>query len=341
MIRRRHGFTLVELLVVIAIIGILVALLLPAVQAAREAARRMSCSNNLKQIGVALHNYHDSHIGLPPALLNSGRVRSGPAYYPEGVLNTTGWAMLLAFIEQDQLYSKYNFSLPSNSCTVYGQPLVGTTSDNYNSQFTQARMSWLECASAPGTGTDDYPTYRPHQTWWYSRTNAQRTNYLFATGVFTDYSAPWARYSYDIRRGTFGNNGAARFRDILDGTSNVIAVGEAAGGRYNRAGKTSAHYGPWGLTGTHTCCHGRVVTGSRTRVAHWRNAGYSRDWHINSAWRNRTDGKSYAWVFNSAHPEGAQFVFNDGTVKFMFQSMNYDVFARLNYLADSEQTLEE
>ncbi len=337
MIRRRRGFTLVELLVVIAIIGILVALLLPAVQAAREAARRMSCSNNLKQIGVSLHNYHDTHGGLPPALINSGRMVNAAArsYFSGGVLNTPGWVMLLPFVEEQSLHSKYNFSLPNNiSNPRSGFPMAAGQDDSYNSQFTQSRMAWLECASAPSTGINDHPTFT-HS--YYSRKNAQRTNYLFASGVYTDYNAPWKLYSHSIRRGTFGNNGAARFRDILDGTSNVIAVGEAAGGRNKGTGKTSSHYGPWGLTGTHTCCHGRVVSSSNSIVQTTNDQ--KRDWHINAPWRGRADGKTYAWVFNSAHPQGAQFVFNDGSVKFLFEDMDYNLFARLNYLADSELTI--
>jgi prepilin-type N-terminal cleavage/methylation domain-containing protein len=96
--RRLGGFTLVELLVVIAIIGVLVALLLPAVQSAREAARRMQCSNNLKQITIAVHNYHDSHKMLPPGSTNA--TLSG----------STGFAAILPYLDQANLYSQYNFS---------------------------------------------------------------------------------------------------------------------------------------------------------------------------------------------------------------------------------------
>ncbi|MHC4879918.1 MAG: type II secretion system protein, partial [Planctomycetota bacterium] len=93
--RRRRAFTLIELLVVIAIIAILVALLLPAVQSAREAARRSQCKNNMKQMGIALHSYHDTYNVLPPALMNSGRYNNGSHYNPasngNGVMNIPGW----------------------------------------------------------------------------------------------------------------------------------------------------------------------------------------------------------------------------------------------------------
>lgn len=107
---RRHGFTLVELLVVIAIIGILIALLLPAVQAAREAARRMQCGSNLKQIGIALHNYESAHRVLPPAVIywpilppNNGSNRGSPGH--------TLLALILPFLEQTAQYDMYRFDL--------------------------------------------------------------------------------------------------------------------------------------------------------------------------------------------------------------------------------------
>src|SRR5688500_14607520 len=102
--KRKFGFTLVELLVVIAIIGVLVALLLPAVQAAREAARRMACSNNLRQIGIGLHNYHDTYKTFPPAISYWG------PWVPQGQMpNREAWAwsvLLLPFVEQSPLHDQ-------------------------------------------------------------------------------------------------------------------------------------------------------------------------------------------------------------------------------------------
>jgi prepilin-type N-terminal cleavage/methylation domain-containing protein len=148
--KSRRGFTLVELLVVIAIIGILVALLLPAVQAAREAARRMSCGNNLKQLGLGLHNYHDTYKIFPPALLNSGR-KDAPFGGTQQTLNTTGWALMLPFIEQAPLHDNYNFNACSSSDNArMPGPIAGN--DLINDGLYNARLEILECPSSPTKG---------------------------------------------------------------------------------------------------------------------------------------------------------------------------------------------
>ena len=115
---KRLGFTLVELLVVIAIIGILIALLLPAVQAAREAARRSQCTNNMKQLGVAIHNYHDTHKVFPPAGLDYGwagdantSYSRAPSSSPVNRFNISGWVMVLPYLEQSALHDQYDLGV--------------------------------------------------------------------------------------------------------------------------------------------------------------------------------------------------------------------------------------
>ena len=160
-----------------------------------------------------------------------------------------------------------------------------------------------------------------------------RTSYLFASGVFTDYNGPWHTTSTDRRRGAFGNDGAARFRDLQDGVSNCILVGEATGG----SNKTSTHYGPWGLTGTHTCCHGRVVSNSTTSFAEANFAPYQAQWHINAVWTAGDPLKrTYAWVFGSSHTGGAHFLLGDGSVRFLSENMSYRTFGLLNYIKDGQ-----
>jgi prepilin-type N-terminal cleavage/methylation domain-containing protein len=330
--QRNRGFTLIELLVVIAIIAILVALLLPAVQQAREAARRSSCKNNLKQIGLALHNYHDVNKVFPPALINSGRYNNA-AYYTDNnqVLNTTGWALLLPYIEQSAIYEGMNFSIANNASSPYSLPVAGGD-DAFNAVFTSTSLDVLECPSHSEAG--DRRTVSPGDpAQFYTMRDAVRTSYLFATGVFTDYNANYGSTKSDIRLGAFGNNGATTFAGMKDGTSNCIVVGEAWGGRT----KTSVNYGPWGLTGTHTCCHGRVVSNSSTLVA---PANFTDlRWHINAVW---TPGdqlrRTYAWVFSSGHTGGAQFVMGDGSVQFLSENMEYRTFVLLNYIQDGQPT---
>ena len=325
-IPRRLGFTLIELLVVIAIISILISLVMPAVQQAREAARRTQCRNHLKQMGLALANYHSTHQVLPPALLNSGRFESVP-FYSRGnqVLNTTGWAMILPYIDQANAYSQYNFNHCSTTSSPLAMPVAGT--DSQNSEVSQLAIPMFQCPSHASAG--ETSTHLPGTTDIYSRRNARRTSYLFATGRATDWDMPWSGMSADIRRGMFGNNGAARMRDLTDGSSNTIAIGEAHGGLDN---KVSVNFGPWGLTGTNTCCHGRVVSDSATSVdpVHFTDTR----WGLNGAWD--ASGRSYGWVFNSSHTGGAQFVFGDGSVQFLSDSMDYRLFCLLNYIQDGQ-----
>ncbi|MCG6157736.1 DUF1559 family PulG-like putative transporter [Rubinisphaera margarita] len=325
--RLRTAFTLIELLVVIAIIAILVALLLPAVQQAREAARRTSCKNNLKQVGLALHNYHDVNNILPPALINSGRYNSTSFYSGNNrVKNTTGWVMLLPYIEQSALYDAYDHDLCSSSSNPYSLPIEGDESTN--NDVTTASIKMLECPSDPlGGELSSYVS----PTSMYHHTEARRISYTFCVGYSDDYGGPYSPSS-SLTRGAFGNNGAARFRDIRDGLSNSTLVGESWGGEKM---KTYEYFGPWGLKGIHTCCHGRVVSGS-TVSDPASFTPYASRYHINADYNGDGSGRQYAWGLGSGHQGGAHFLFADGAVNFLSENMDYRTYALLNYIRDAQ-----
>ncbi len=339
---RFRGFTLVELLVVIAIIGVLVALLLPAVQAAREAARKTACFNNLKQIGLGLQNYHAAHSRFPAALTDGGRYNSNlnrnagfgatEDHYDE-VRNITGWTYLLPYVEAQTLYDRYDFSVTSSMSNNKTKISVAGD-DTINAEVCGTRLPWLECPSMETAG--ERSSFQEGMEHIFSRRNAVRTSYLFSTGAFFSESALWESLSSDIRRGAFGNNGAASLRQIVDGSSNTIAVGEAVSGD-QIGGKTLSHYGPWGLTGTYTCCHGVVFSNSSYRVNGTVNPQNANEFHINTDWPyDNLPDRSTRGVFGSSHPGGAHFAMCDGSVQYLQESMDYNVLLRMNYIADEE-----
>ena len=203
---RRQGFTLIELLVVIAIIAVLIALLLPAVQQAREAARRTQCRNNMHQIGLALHNYHDAHGMFPPGAVKDPGA-SWAQYPGHGFL-----AMLLPYMDEAALYNAINFNRPSYCANSYGC----SNGDTYaNSTVLRSWLSQYQCPSAGSEGLGlidiyDCATARGD----YAGIIGVQSNKVWADAVATD-------------RGVLMLNGSARMRDIRDGTSNTFAVGEA------------------------------------------------------------------------------------------------------------------
>ena len=204
----RRGFTLIELLVVIAIIAILIALLLPAVQQAREAARRTQCRNNLKQIGLALHNYHDVHNALPPGWVGA---TAGVADI-EGV-NGFGWSVfLLPYIDQAPLYNQFNFS-------------VGLLDPVHNEERVQI-LPFFRCPSDTGTATWQIGEEADPSI---IITTLSTTNYVgsFGTTELEDCETGSGLTNGQCRgNGSLFHNGKVQLRDFTDGTSNTFICGE-------------------------------------------------------------------------------------------------------------------
>ena len=233
----RRGFTLAELLVVIAIIAVLIALILPAVQKVREGANRLSCQNNLKQQGLALHGYHQVYGILPPAKINSGSSNLGPAtpsYYsgkPYKVYNHTGFTILLPFLEQDNLYRSYDFSYPScNSSWQAGLSAADLARGGVNGGNAAVVGTYIKTYACP-SDQNPPPVGNTPGFGAYAETNGRRSNYLFSCGGSNDYTPSYPNPNLPLDSylvcGMFGTNGAARFQDVTDGLSNTIAIGEA------------------------------------------------------------------------------------------------------------------
>jgi prepilin-type N-terminal cleavage/methylation domain-containing protein/prepilin-type processing-associated H-X9-DG protein len=281
---RGRGFTLIELLVVIAIIAVLIALLLPAVQAAREAARRVQCTNNLKQLGIALHGYHDALGALP-----MGYAARGP--FVDGATDTApgwGWAaMILPQLEQAPLFNAANFGLavsaPANA-TAIGAPLLTflCPSDLTNGPFpvTDASGNVLAIAApasyAACVGGNESDT---------------------ATGINND----------GLGMGVFYRNSRVRIADITDGTSQAIAVVERAWCKANGVWAGAIPNGTIRRGPQNSCpTTGALFYPAATLVqahCHMINTNSDPDGGLDDC--------------SSLHPGGANFLFADGSVHFL------------------------
>lgn len=319
-LKTREGFTLVELLVVIAIIGILIALLLPAVQAAREAARRSKCSNQLKQLGLALQNYHDVHKVFPHG------ARS-PMYAPN-------WrVMVLPFMEQNALYesidpdsqaSKGGFMSAKDAASIYG---YGT---GRNAILRELVVPGWNCPSNPNPPLVD-TTYSPG---YQSYDRGQIHDYVGIAGAYfgpagrSGVCSGLSQYgSYVCQNGVLYPNGWVRMRDVTDGASNTMIVGEQGGKVGNRDVRASYHCGWAGFSsasgvtaiteGTHFYGTGtttvRYPINTKTCVS---GSGCYNPWDMNT-------------VLNSMHPGGAQTAFVDGSVHFLSETILMETFLRL------------
>jgi prepilin-type N-terminal cleavage/methylation domain-containing protein len=323
--RKRHAnwsaFTLIELLVVIAIIAILIGLLVPAVQKVRDAAARTQCQNNLKQMGLALHNFNDTYKRLPAALIHSGRYKdsdpkhvyipySGPEVnytgQPYKIYNHTGFVALLPYIEQVNLFRNYNYQNVGSTSSPYGFPIGPNPNPNPNNDVAAALVPIYVCPS--DVNPPPIEQNSPNTSDFYSMVSARRSNYLFSTGAYTDYDRPWDQTSPRYR-GAFGNDGATAVQRVKDGSSNTIAIGESVQKHHNG----STIFGPYWGTGTHTAVHGR---------------GYYAEFAPNYPYGSCADTPTsnekctYAWGFSSFHSGITNFVWLDGSVRPIADGIN-------------------
>jgi len=311
--RLKQGFTLVELLVVIAIIGILVALLLPAVQAAREAARRSSCKNNLKQIGLGLHNYHDVHLCFPPGYLASGVSTAAGAAAETG--SGYGWAtMLLPYIEQENLHSQIDFSQdcrnPANLAVI------------------RTPVANLRCPSDVGDDLFDVVAAGTTHT-------IPTANYVGILGYGSVTMTP----GNPPGPGVFYRNSKIRMRDITDGTANTICVGERASAHQYVDGmpKVESQASWYGAVPGATRAAGMMMPSMQE------GSGSLVLGHVGQpammgmmAMHHAPKTTNHIVNFSSFHPGGIHFVGCDGSVHFLSQTVDYPTFRRLGIRNDGE-----
>jgi prepilin-type N-terminal cleavage/methylation domain-containing protein len=321
--RRSRGFTLIELLVVIAIIAILVALLLPAVQQAREAARRTQCKNNLKQIGLALHNYHDVFNVFPP-----GRIRNTYAGITDAWFtgNIAWQPRILPQMEQTNIYNTIDWNLGQGTSGTDGHG--GVNGANPNGARRQI-IPAFRCPSDPGTG--GVPWIRPDGvavTGAAANAGYAPTNYAAAVGVITRLNAS--------PPGLFGQNTRRSMRDVTDGTSNTVCVSEIVIGFYrvdtnDNGNNTPCIDGPKNTSST-------VQAGMSWFYSYFPQSAFFTsylppngkvlDCGVNS---DRVNAAS-----RSVHTGGVQCLLTDGSVRFVSENLDVATWGRLGNIADGQ-----
>ncbi len=311
---KRIGFTLIELLVVIAIIAILIALLLPAVQQAREAARRSQCKNNLKQFGLAIHNYHDAFNQFPIG---------GTMNVPRTAPNISWAVRTLPYLEQSALYNQLNMS----AANVPEQ----TLSSGKRAREHQVPVFRCPSDSNPSIlkdGTTDYA-----QSSYTASLGSQRTpsDNSSCNPFLTAYTQPLLPSNADYGRtiqlgalsGVFGQGGVSvALYDVTDGGSNTLLIGETLSNCH--AYKT----GWWPN-------NSRATTGSTSApINEFTPCENSR--RITDPNCNVTTNHNYAWGFKSEHTGGAHFALVDGSVRFISENINHSSFQSLGGRADGK-----
>ena len=304
---QKRGFTLIELLVVIAIIGILIALLLPAVQAARETARKMRCRNNLKQIGVALHNYVNTHRCFPPGYLYKP--------HPDGNQAGFSWgALILPFLELENLHRQFDFNVP-----IF---------DDGNCQVRETHVSVFLCPSDPVSHYKFVEMGDP-----------PKERYAMADYV-GNFGSPDLDFTPDDSDGVFSRNSSTRFADVIDGLSNTFCIGERVNGvRYQGSWGVSSIFAVSGVPQRVVPWHGQHEGGNGHTHFETAWAGAARDYN------DPTDDHGHMVLFHTAHTPNsletddrditaphsgiAHFVMGDGSVQSISQLIDFAVYAAL------------
>ncbi|HEV7222546.1 MAG TPA: DUF1559 domain-containing protein [Pirellulales bacterium] len=342
--RSSRGFTLVELLVVIAIIGVLIALLLPAVQAAREAARRSQCLNNFKQIGLGLQNYLDSNKCFPPSTVNAGfygLLKPYPAN--QMVMNKHGFVLLLPFMEQQSIFGQLNQNAAMGACTVgTGMPLAGgDPSTNGNAPFMALQPPLFYCPSDTGVKqtTDNSSPYYPISP--SSPLYGARVNYDFSTTPYYDFY--WINYwpdymlaNYSTYRAMFGNNSNATTADISDGTSNTVAVLETTRAVYNGNGNAWGYRG-WVMVGV--SLYDRLSQYPISSCPLCASPINCWTYYTGPPTYQPQVGRVASWgMSGSLHAAGVNACMADGSSRFIAESTDINILGRLGSIADNLST---